>query len=57
MDTKAVLQIADQEDRYSRAHQGMLKDLESGYDLGTAGKISWTRDDLHERQGSPDYVV
>jgi hypothetical protein len=57
MDTKAVLQIADQEDRYNRAEQGMLKDLERGYDLGTAGKISWTKDDLHERSGSPDYVV
>jgi hypothetical protein len=57
MDTKTVRQIANQEDRYNRAEQGMLEDLEHGYDLGTVGKISWTRDNLHERSGSPDYVV
>jgi hypothetical protein len=40
MDTKKVRQIADQEDRYGPAQQGMLKDLERGYYLGTDGKIN-----------------
>ena len=49
MAIEALRQIADEEKRYSEAQQGMLEDLERGYDLGTHGKIGWTRDDLHER--------
>ena len=49
LELEALRQIADEENRYAEAQQGMLQDLKNGYDLGTAGKISGTRDDLHER--------
>ncbi|MEK7405376.1 MAG: hypothetical protein AAB225_09730 [Acidobacteriota bacterium] len=31
------------------AQRAMLRDLRRGYDLGTRGKIAWSRDSLHER--------
>ncbi len=49
MITKALRQIADEENGYVEARRGMLEDLRKGYSLGTRGKIGWTRDDLHER--------
>jgi len=49
MITKALRQIADEESGYAEAQRGMLADLRKGYNLGTRGKIGWTRDDLHER--------
>lgn len=45
----ALQQIADLEDGYEEARQGMLHDLRKGYNLGTRGKITWTRESLHER--------
>jgi predicted transcriptional regulator len=47
--TRALRQIADEEDGYAAACRGMVTDLRKGYHLGTHGKIGWTRDDLHER--------
>jgi uncharacterized protein involved in exopolysaccharide biosynthesis len=35
--------------RYSAARERQLSLLEKGFDLGTGGQISWTRDELHER--------
>jgi len=34
---------------YDAARKRQLTLLEKGFDLGTGGKISWTRDELHER--------
>lgn len=34
---------------YLAAMRRQLKDLEAGHDLGTRGKIPYTRDELHER--------
>jgi hypothetical protein len=42
-------QLADQEEGYAEAQDAMLADLARGYDLGTQGMISWSRDSLHER--------
>jgi len=42
-------QLADQEEGYAEARDAMLADLAEGYDLGTQGKITWSRDSLHER--------
>jgi predicted transcriptional regulator len=47
--TRALRQIADEEDGYAEAQRLMLADLKKGYRLGTHGKTGWTRDDLHER--------
>ncbi len=34
---------------YAEARQRHLKILEKGFDLGTYGEATWTRDELHER--------
>jgi hypothetical protein len=41
--------IIDEQDGYGEAQRQMIKDLRKGYDLGTHGRIGWTRDELHER--------
>ena len=38
-----------QEDRYANARSRHLEALRQGADLGTRGRIGWTREDLHER--------
>ncbi len=40
--------VAHQE-AYEQARQRNVALLGSGFDLGTHGKISWKRDELHER--------
>ncbi len=47
--TATLFQLADQEEGYAEAQDAMLADLARGYDLGTRGKITWSRDSLHER--------
>lgn len=47
--TRALRQIADEEDGYAEANRRMLTDLRKGYRLGTHGKIGWTRDEMHVR--------
>ncbi len=42
-------ELASREDSYAAARERHLAWLEHGADLGTGGKITWTRDDLHER--------
>ena len=37
-------------DSYERAHRAWLEDMKHPRDLGTDGKITWTRDELHERR-------
>jgi predicted transcriptional regulator len=47
--SRMLEQMADSEEGYAEARRGMLNDLKEGYDLGTKGRIGWTRDSLHER--------
>ena len=47
--TATLSEFADYEEGYAEARDAMIADLEKGYDLGTRGQISWTRDSLHER--------
>jgi len=35
---------------YARAMAEALEDLEQGFALGTGGRATWTRDELHERR-------
>ena len=44
-----LAQLVDQEEGYAEARDGMLADLTRGYDLGTHGRITWSRETLHER--------
>ncbi len=47
--TEYFQELAQQDDAYQQAMQRHLAVMEKGYDLGTDGKISWTRDDLYDR--------
>ncbi len=42
-------ELVAKEDQYEKAKKRHLAILERGFDLGTGGSISWTRDSLHER--------
>lgn len=42
-------ELLDRESGYERARKRSLATLAHGYDLGTGGKATWTRDELHER--------
>ena len=41
--------VMDGEDAYARAREHALENLRHPFNLGTFGKITWTRDELHER--------
>jgi len=47
--THALEEIVTHEEGYEQAHKRHQAILASGLDLGTGGKISWNRDELHER--------
>lgn len=46
---KMIKDLADQETGYALARAHSLALLEEGRDLGTGGRIRWSRDELHER--------
>lgn len=46
---EALARLADEDRRYSVARKRALKAMDSARSLGTDGRISWTRDQLHER--------
>lgn len=39
-----------QKSGYWQAWQRQKKWLEKGFDLGTGGRVTWTREELHERR-------
>jgi predicted transcriptional regulator len=47
--TQALEEMVAHEDSYAEARSRHLRQLETGFDLGTQGQISWQRDELHER--------
>ena len=47
--TERLDEILNREDEYERARRRILADLDRGWDLGTNGRITWSRDELHER--------
>ena len=47
--TEQVEAILRRDDEYEEARKRALARLEHGYDLGTGGNITWTRDELHQR--------
>jgi predicted transcriptional regulator len=47
--TQQLEEILRRDDEYERARQRILADIARGWDLGTEGRISWRRDELHER--------
>lgn len=47
--TQTLEKLVQQEDAYVHARQRHLQWLECGADLGTGGRITVARDELHER--------
>lgn len=47
--TRALIEIVKREDQYASAKQHHLAWLEQGADLGTNGRVRWSRDELHDR--------
>ena len=47
--TEALDRIADEDRRYSAARKRALAALKSVRSLGTQGRLTWSRDELHER--------
>ena len=41
--------LVEQESGYARARERSLSRLREGTDLGTGGRIGWSRDSIHER--------
>lgn len=47
--TEALTRVADEDRRYAAARRRALAAMQSAKSLGTGGRRTWTRDDLHER--------
>lgn len=47
--TEALARLTDEDRRYSAAKKRALAALTSARSLGTQGRKTWTRDELHER--------
>jgi hypothetical protein len=48
--THTLEEMVAEEDRYEVARQRSLAIMKKGFDLGTEGRVSWTREELHERR-------
>jgi Arc/MetJ-type ribon-helix-helix transcriptional regulator len=46
---EALTRLADENRRYSAARKRALAAMRSAASLGTGGRRTWSRDDLHER--------
>ena len=47
--TEALARLADQDRRYGAARKRALGAMRAAQSLGTRGRATWTRDELHER--------
>ncbi|MGH9369001.1 MAG: ribbon-helix-helix protein, CopG family [Thermoanaerobaculia bacterium] len=47
---QALEELVRRDDAYERAREHWLEEIKHPRDLGTHGKITWTRDELHERR-------
>lgn len=45
----AIREKVEQDDDYEAAKRRILERLENPFDLGTNGRIPWTREELHRR--------
>jgi hypothetical protein len=46
---RMLRETVERETGYDAARDHSLATLREGMDLGTGGRMTWTRDDLHER--------
>ena len=47
--TQMIVDIVDQDDSYRVACERQLVILQEGFNLGSQGAATWSREDLHER--------
>ena len=47
--TQTLAELVSHHESYDQARQRNLEMVKSGFDLGTQGKLSWKREELHER--------
>jgi len=47
--TDVLEKMVAEADEYAKARQQHLAILEKGYNMGTNGVITWSRDEIHER--------
>lgn len=47
--TEAIRKLMEEDRQTSRAKRRFLERIRNAPDRGTAGRVSWTRDELHER--------
>lgn len=47
---ETLQELVERDDAYERAHRRWREDMRHLRSLGTHGKITWTRDELHERR-------
>jgi len=47
--TQTLTSLVAQQEAYEQARQRNLALLESGFNLGTQGQITWKREELHEQ--------
>jgi len=50
--TNIIVEMTTQEENYEVAKRCSLALMEKGFDMGTKGKITWTREELHAVNGS-----
>lgn len=50
--TKTLEAIVSDDEKYQQARLSNIKLLRKGLNLGTQGSISWTREELHDRESS-----
>jgi predicted transcriptional regulator len=47
--SEALEELAREESGYEQARREFMSVADQGFDLGTNGRRSWSRDELHER--------
>lgn len=47
--TQTLADLVAHQEAYEQARQRNLSLLKSGFDLGTHGRVTWKREDLHDR--------
>lgn len=47
--TKLLEDLVNEEDNYQLALKRQIALMKTGFDLGTQGQTTWSRDELHER--------
>jgi len=50
--TQTLATLVFEDENYEKARQRNIRLLRKGLDLGTGGKATWSREDLHDRKSS-----